>query len=189
MCQAGFLHKSTQTIPYQHPFIFCCFMEDDFVKFVEDFENIDFNTYKKLHYKESKIFHRKNDYSWDKFNDRLGIKTKNTPTIEFSNGVQLIYPHVKFNSFDEKYNKRLKRFFEIENKEICFIFRVKSFMDKKHVENFYKCSNFKKIILFEENVSFVDNFKDNEHTKIAITNNEHHYLVNYLSTHGFIDNC
>lgn len=46
MCQAGFLHKNTQTIPYQHPFIFCCFMEKDFVKFVEDFDDTNFSNYK-----------------------------------------------------------------------------------------------------------------------------------------------
>ena len=48
MCQAGFLHKSTQTIPYQHPFIFCCFMEKDFVKFVEDFDDINLKDHETL---------------------------------------------------------------------------------------------------------------------------------------------
>lgn len=50
MCQAGYIHKLTSKKPYQHPFLFCCFEEYDFVKFVEQFDKINFSKYKKLHY-------------------------------------------------------------------------------------------------------------------------------------------
>ena len=42
MCQAGFIHKETSNLPYQHPFLFCHFPEEDFVDFVENFNDVDF---------------------------------------------------------------------------------------------------------------------------------------------------
>lgn len=137
MCQAGFIHKLTSKQPYQHPFIFCCFMEDDYTKFVEDFDTMDFSNYKKLHYNEAKIYNYKDIYNWNGMNRALGINTNDTPTLEFENGVQVIFPHVHFDNFDEKYKTRLERFLNKENKEIYFIFRVRSYMDKEFVDRFY----------------------------------------------------
>lgn len=188
MCQAGFIHKNTQTIPYQHPFIFCCFIEDDFVKFVEDFDDTNFSNYKKLHYHQSKIFNHKDNYSWDGANRRLGINVENTPTIEFENGVQIIYPHINYDSFDEKYEKRLKRFLENKDKDIYFIFRIRNHMDKSVVDMFYNCNKYKKILLFDENVSYRHHYTENVHTKIVVTNYEHNYLIKYLKHIGILEN-
>lgn len=188
MCQAGFLHKNTQKIPYQHPFIFCCFMEDDFVRFIETFDEMDFSNYKKLHYNESKIYNHRDIYTWDGLNRRLGIKTENTPTIEFENGVQVIYPHVDFNYFDKKYEKRLKRFLENKDKEVYFIFRIKSFMNKSVIDRFYNYNKYKKILLFDENVSYRHRYKENEYNKIVITNYEHNHLINQLKMIGILEN-
>lgn len=99
MCQAGWIHKLIQKCPYQHPFLFCCFLEDDFIKFIEDFDIIDYKNYKKLHYNESKIFNYKNRYTWDGFNNALRIKTDDTLAIEFTNGVQIMYPHTPYDNF------------------------------------------------------------------------------------------
>ena len=188
MCQAGFLHKNTQKIPYQHPFLFCCFMEDDFVRFIETFEEMDFSNYKKLHYNQSRIYNHQDVYTWDGLNRRLGIVTENTPTIAFENGVQVIYPHVDFNKFDEKYEKRLKRFLENKNKEMYFIFRIKSFMNKSAVDRFYNYNKCKKILLFDENVSYRHCYKENEYNKIVITNYEHNYLIKQLKMIGILEN-
>ena len=184
MCQAGFLHKCTQKTPYPHPFLFCCFMSDDFVKFMENFESIDFNNYKKLHYNESKIYNHQDVYTWDGLNRQLGIKTENTPTIEFENGIQIIYPHVDYDAFDDKYKKRLKRLEDKESKEICFIFRIKNHMDKSVVDRFYNCNKYKKILLFDTNVSYLSRYKENEYNKIIVTNYEHAPLVKQLILKG-----
>lgn len=189
MCQAGFIHKLTSKQPYQHPFVFCCFMEDDYAKFVEDFDTMDFSNYKKLHYNESKIYNCKDIYTWDGLNRMLGIETENTPTLEFENGVQMIYPHVHYCNFDKKYKTRLNRFLNLQDTEICFIFRVKSFMKQQAVDRFYNCSNYKKILLFDEDVPYKNLYKENQHTRIVITNYEHRYLVNILKRKGILDNC
>lgn len=186
MCQAGFIHKNTVSCPYQHPFMFCCFLENDFVRFVDEFENIDFTKYKKLYYNSSKIYHHKDMYSWDELNELLNIQTENTPVIEFENGIQLSYPHVEYNVFDEKYKTRLERYIKIPNKNIHFIFRVKNFMDKNLVDRFYENNRYNKIILFDEDVSFRDDYIENETTKILVTYSEHHNLINELKKKNII---
>lgn len=188
MCQAGFIHKITMNCPYQHPFIFCCFMEDDYIKFVEDFNTMDFRNYKKLHYNETNIYNYKDIYNWNGLNRALGINTNDSPTLEFENGVQVIYPHVHFDNFDEKYKTRLERFLNKENKEIYFIFRVRRFMKKEFVDRFYNCSNYKKILLFDADVPYRIFYKENEHTKIITTSFEHKHLVNVLIKNGILDN-
>ena len=188
MCQAGYIHKLTSSQSYQHPFIFCCFDEDDFVKFVEQFDKIDFNNYKKLHYNESRIYSRKENYSWDGFNRSINFKTENSPTIQFENGLQIIYPHIHFDLFDEKYKTRLQRFQQNTDKEMYFIFRVRKFMSKKVVDMFYNCNNYKKILLFDENVSYKHHYAENEYNKIVVTNYEHTYLIKHLKRIGILEN-
>ena len=96
MCHAGYIHKHTQNCPYHHPFVFTCFLEDDFVSFVEDFKTLDFSKYRKLHYNSSKVYDHRDVYSWDALNKLLNIQTENTPVIEFENGVQISYPHIQY---------------------------------------------------------------------------------------------
>ena len=110
----------------------------------------------------------------------MGIRTIYTPVIEFKNGIQISYPHILSKGFDEKYKKRLERFLNLENKDITFIFRVKSFMDDSLVKRFYKIKNVKKVILFDEDVSYTRNYKENATTKILITFSEHQRLVKEL---------
>lgn len=188
MCQAGYIHKLTSKRPYQHPFIFCCFEEDDFVNFIEQFDKTDFTKYKKLHYNESRIYNRRHQYSWDGFNKSIGIKTEDTPTIQFDNGIQIIYPHVHYDKFDQKYKARLERFNQNTDKEIYFILRVRRYVKKSAVDRFYRCKNVKKIILFDEDVYFKNHYKENENTKIIITNREHHYLVSLLTKNKILEN-
>lgn len=185
MCHAGYIHKHTQNCPYHHPFVFTCFLEDDFASFVENFETLDFSKYRKLHYNSSKVYDHKDVYSWDALNKLLNIQTENTPVIEFENGVQISYPHIQYDSFDEKYETRLKRFLQIPDKEICFIFRVRSFMSKKAVDRFYN-TKYNKIILFDGNVPFKDEYKENELTRISITYSEHDDLINELKKKNII---
>lgn len=180
MCQAGFIHKETSNLPYQHPFLFCHFLEEDFVNFAINFNDIDFYGYKKISYEESRASQRKDVYNWDILNSHLGIRTIDTPVIEFKNGIQMSYPHILSNDFDERYKKRLERFLNLENKDITFIFRVKSFMDESLVDRFYKIDSFNKIILFDEDVSYSRKYKENATTKILVTFSEHHQLVREL---------
>lgn len=179
LCHAGYIHKHTQNCPYHHPFVFTCFLEDDFVRFVENFEILDFSKYRKLHYNSSRVYDHRDVYSWDALNKLINIQTENTPVIEFENGVQISYPHIQYDSFDEKYETRLKRFLQIPDKEICFIFRVRSFMSKKAIDRFYN-TKYNKIILFDGNVPFKDEYEENELTKILITCSEHDDLINEL---------
>ena len=186
MCQAGFIHKETSNLPYQHPFLFCCFSEEDFVNFVENFNAIDFRDYKKLSYEESRLCKRKDVYNWDLLNSRLGIRTEDSPVIEFKNEIQISYPHILSEDFDEKYTKRLERFLNLENKDHTFIFRIKSFMDESLVDRFYKIKNEKKLILFDEDVSYAKKYKENESTKILISFSEHEQLVRELKERKII---
>lgn len=186
MCQAGFIHKETSKLPYQHPFLFCHFLEEDFVRFVEDFNKIDFYNYKKLSYDESRVYLRRDVYNWDALNKILEIKTQNTPVIEFENGIQISYPHILSEEFDEKYKKRLERFLNLKDKNMTFLFRVRSFMDKTSVDRFYNANNFNKIILFDGNVSYASLYEENEKTKIYITYSEHHQLVEELKERRLI---
>ena len=102
--------------------------------------------------------------------------------IEFENGIQISYPHILSNDFDEKYKKRLERFVNLENKDTLFIFRVKRFMDKTLVDRFYKNENFNKIILFDEDVSYAKDYKENETTKILVTFSGHQLLIKELKS-------
>lgn len=156
------------------------------MRFVEDFNKINFHNYKKLSYDESRVYLRRDVYNWDALNKILGIKTLDTPVIEFENGIQISYPHILSKDFDEKYKKRLERFLNLKDKNVTFLFRVRSFMDKTSVDRFYNANNFNKIILFDGNVSYASLYEENERTKIYITYSEHHQLVEELKERGLI---
>ena len=187
MCQAGFINKFIQKSPYKHPFLFCSIMEDDFIKFMKDFNKINFSNYKKLHYNETKIYNHQDKYTWDVINNSININVNDTLGIELDNGVQIMYPHTLFDKFDEPYKNRLERFTNNKNKEIYFIFRVRSFMSKKVVDEFYNYYNYKKILLFDEDVPFRNSYKENDNTKIIITSKEHKHLIDYLEKEGTLD--
>lgn len=186
MCQAGYIYKVAQTKSYPHPFIFCCLMQDEYLKFVEQFDDIDFSKFKKLHYKESRIFNHRNNYSWDGFNRMIGIKTKDTGCLQFQNGVQMNFPHTLYDALEQYYKKRLERFLNVQDKEICFIFRIRKFMKKQTVDKFYNLNKHKKIILFDQDVEFKNDYEDNEYNKIVITSKQHVLLVQHLKRIGVL---
>ena len=187
MCQAGFINKFIQNSPYKHPFLFCTIMEDDYMKFIENFDKINFKNFKKLHYNQTKIYNHKDKYSWDGLNKLLNIDINNTVGIELEDDIQIMYPHILFDNFDTKYNNRLTRFIENKNKEIYFIFRVRNYMRKDVVDKFYSFKNYKKILLFDEDVSFKNDYKENNDTKIVITSKENNLLISHLLEEGTLD--
>lgn len=181
MCQAGWINSVIQNCPYKHPFIFSIFLEKDFVTFVKDFNQMDLTKFKKINYLESKFFEVRNLFIWDRVNDARGISTEECSVIEYQNGVQVIHPHVIKTDFDELYNKRLSRFLDNNDKEIYFIFRVRKYVEKQLVQIFYNLNDIKKVILFDEDVNYVDDFVENRDTTIIVTSKEHQQLMDQLS--------
>lgn len=66
--------------------------------------------------------------------------------------------------------------------------RVRKFMSKNAVDRFYKCNKYKKIILFDLNVPFKNEYHDNEHTKVVMTNFEQYNLVQFLRHNKILEN-
>lgn len=188
MCQSGYIYKVMNKSKYPHPFVFIACLQDDFLRLIDQFDCIDFSKYKKLHHKESRIYNFRNNYSWDGYNRIFGIKTKDTAVLQFENGIQIAYPHTLYDKLDQQYNRRLQRFLSIENKMPYFVFRVRKFMAKETVDKVYEIEKHKKIILFDQDVEFKNEYSDNEFNKIVITSKEHVSLVDYLKSLGTFSN-
>lgn len=180
MCQGGWINARLQNCQYKHPFIFSAFEENDFIKFIENFEQMDLNVYNKIDFTKSKFIKFRNILPWDTVNEARGMKTIDSTIIEYTNGIQIIWPHVLKTDFDLLYEKRLNRFLENKNKEICFIFRIKNYIDKELVQKFYDLKKYKKILLFDEDVPFNKHFQENENTQIIISSLEHQELIDYI---------
>jgi hypothetical protein len=165
---------------YEHPWYSCTMIGEDYIKFIKEFNRIDFTKYKKLSYNESKISNYKHIYSWNGHNNALGIKTEDTITIEYDNGIQIIYHHfVNRDKFDEKYSRRLKRFNNINKDDIIFTIRVYSDYTDEIINEFYNL-NINKIIIFPSNHHLSYKYCDNDNTKIIITNKIHNDFVNFI---------
>ena len=161
-CDSTYIKKTYIGEKLDHPWYSGGMMANDYIKFIKEFNEIDFTKYKKLSYNESKISNYKHIYSWDGHNRELGIKTKDAITIEYDNGIQIIYPHfVNWNKFDEKYSRRLKRFNNINKDDIIFTIRVFSDYTDEIINEFYNL-NVNKIIIFPSNHNLKDKYKDNE---------------------------
>lgn len=74
-----------------------------------------------------------------------------------------------------------------KNKEVCFIFRVRNFMSKRLVDKFYSFNKYKKILLFDDDVSYKNLYTENDSTKIVTTSKEHEFLVSHLIKEGILN--
>lgn len=179
-CDSTYIKKSYIGGKLDHPWYSCCMMADNYLSFIKYFNIIDFTKYKKLHYNESKISNYKDIYSWNGHNYALGIKTEDTVTIEYDNGIEIIYPHfVNWDEFDEKYRRRLERFNNINKEDIIFTVRIYRDYSDNIIDEIYKLP-VNKILLFPSNHNLKDKYKDNDNTKIIITDKFHNDFVNFI---------
>lgn len=74
-----------------------------------------------------------------------------------------------------------------KNKEVCFIFRVRNFMPKRLVDKFYSFNEYKKILLFDDDVSYKNLYTENDSTKIVTTSKERYLLVSHLVKEGTLN--
>ena len=61
-------------------------------------------------------------------------------------------------------------------------------MSKKVVDRFYNFNKYKKIILFDLDVPFKNDYHDNEHTKVVMTSFELYKLVQFLHHNKILEN-
>jgi hypothetical protein len=61
-------------------------------------------------------------------------------------------------------------------------------MSKKAVDRFYNCNKYKKIILFDLDVPFKNDYHGNEYTKVIMTNFEQYNLVQFLRHNKILEN-
>lgn len=179
-CDSTYIKKSYIGGKLDHPWYSCCMMGDNYLSFIKYFNIIDFTKYKKLHYNESKISNYKDIYSWNGHNYALGIKTEDTVTIEYDNGIQIIYPHfANWNEFDEKYSRRLERFNNINKEDIIFTVRIYSDYNDNIIDEIYNLP-VNKILIFPSNHDLKDKYKDNDNTKVFNTDTWHYDFVNFV---------
>ena len=179
-CDSTYIKKSIIGGKLDHPWYSCCMMADNYLSFIKYFNSIDFTKYKKLHYNESKISNYKHIYSWNGHNYALGIKTEDTVTIEYDNGIEIIYPHFdNWDEFDEKYSRRLERFNNINKEDIIFTIRIYRDYTDNIIDKIYNLP-VNKILIFPSNHDLKDKYKDNDNTKIFITDTWHYDFVNFV---------
>lgn len=179
-CDSTYINKYYINTKYQHPWYTVCIIAKDYLEFIKNFDNIEYGQYKKLHYNESKISNYKHIYSWNCHNRELGIKTEDTVTIEYNNGVQIIYPHANnWNTFDNTYKQRLERFNNINKEDIIFTVRIYRDYNDNIIDEIYNLP-VNKILIFPSNHDLKDKYKDNDNTKIFITDNWHYDFVNFV---------
>lgn len=185
-CDGIYCKRHYITGKYEHPWYGCTMMGEDCIKFIKEFNEIDFTKYTKISYNESKISNYKHIYSWNGHNKALGVKTEDSVTIKYDNGVQIIYPHfVNWDEFDEIYSRRLKRFNNINKDDIIFIIRVLSDYTDEIINEFYNL-NVNKILIFSTNHHLSDKYRDNDNTKIIITDKVHHDFVSSIKEYDKI---
>lgn len=179
-CDDIYCKRHYITGQYEHPWYACTMMAEDYIKFIREFNEINFAKYKKLGYNESKISKYKNIYSWNGHNRALGIKIEDTITIEYDNGIQIIYQHfVNWDEFDEKYSRRLERFNNINKDDIIFTIRIYRDYTDSIIDEIYHLP-INKILIFPSNHNLKDNYKYNDNTKIFITDTVHYDFVNFV---------
>ena len=179
VCDDIYCKQHYITGEYEHPWYACTMMSEDYIKFIKEFNEIDFSKYRILPYNKLRIFNYKHIYSWDGHNRMLGIDIKKTVGIEYNNGVQILYPHYYLKDFQINYSKRLYRFNNINKDDIIFTIRVYSDYTDEIINEFYNL-NVNKIIIFPTNHNLKDKYKDNDNTKIFITDTWHYDFVNFI---------
>jgi len=179
-CDSIYIKKIYIGGKLDHPWYSSCMIGNDYLSFIKNFNIIDFTKYKKLSYNESKISNYKHIYSWNGHNSMFGIKTEDTVTIEYDNGIQIIYQHfVNWDEFDEKYSRRLERFNNINKEDIIFTIRIYSDYTDNIIDEIYNLP-VNKILIFPSNHDLKDKYKDNDNTKIFITDTWHYDFVNFV---------
>lgn len=178
-CDAIYCKQHYITGQYEHPWYASTMIAEDYIKFIKEFNEIDFTKYCILPYNKLRIFNYKHIYSWDGHNRMLGIDINKTVGIEYNNGVQILYPHYYLKHFQINYSKRLKRFNNINKDDIIFTIRVYLDYTDEIINEFYNL-NVNKIIIFPSNHNLKDKYKDNDNTKIFITDSWHYDFVNFV---------
>lgn len=179
-CDSTYIKEFYISDKLDHPRYSSCMIAEDYLKFIKTFNNIDFSSYKKLCYNDSKISNRKHIYSWNGHNRKIGIKTEDTITIEYDNGIQIIYPHyVDWKEFDNKYNRRLERFYNANKEDIIFTVRIYRDYTDNIIDEIYNLP-VNKILIFPSNHILKNNYKENKNTKIIITDTWHYNFVNFI---------
>lgn len=101
--------------PYT-PFDQSTCLEDDFIKFVSNYNNIDVTDYVKIPYLDTRIFKYKSTYSWNGANKRLGVNINNTFAYSYgfknsSDRVEFLYRHYHDTQENvDKIQRRIDRF-------------------------------------------------------------------------------
>lgn len=180
-CDSTYIKKLYIGGKLDHPwYSSCCMIANDYLEFIKCFNVIDFAKYKKISYNKSKISNYKHIYSWNGHNRAFGIKTEDTVTIEYNNGIQIIYPHfVNWDEFDEKYSRRLERFNNINKDDIIFTIRIYRDYTDGIIDEIYNLP-VNKILIFPSNHNLKNKYKYNDNTKIFITDTVHYDFVNFV---------
>ena len=164
---------------YEHPWYACSMIGEDYIKFIKEFNEIDFLNFHILPYNELRIFNYKHIYSWDWNNRTLGIDINKTVGIEYSNGVQILYHHYYLKDFQNNYSKRLYRFNNINKNDIIFTIRIYPDYTDEIINEFYNL-NVNKIIIFPTYHHLSNKYCDNDNTKIIITDKLHNDFVDFI---------
>ena len=82
VCDDIYCKKYYITGKYEHPWYACTMIAEDYIKFIREFNEIDFTKYCILPYNKLRIFNYKHIYSWDGHNRMLGIDINKTPLYQ-----------------------------------------------------------------------------------------------------------
>ena len=160
-CLDGYLHRFLYDEEYFTPFVWGGPTEDDFVKFCKDYDTIDFSDYKIIEWEDTKFYQRRKSYVFGKEFEEMNP----TSAIEFSNGVQFIFPHFAKGDVRKKYETRLARFYERKYKEPIFVFYWRK-CSLEDIRDFYELDIRYFKILIVEHEEYLGMFPSKEGTLV-----------------------